>query len=543
MKFIIESVKNIVTNNYFLLLFIWVVLSSINANKAFHIDDSFHIEAAKNIIKNPLKPMSGLINWGDVPTPMYAHNQPPLLFYLLAGTISIFGTNELSLHTLIAVFVFLSLLFFQKIVFLLNQKHSNSLLLLFGFSPAFIINQNVMTDIPLLSVILISLYFLIKGSASQQWKHYILSAVFISLGLLIKYTILPLIIVVFIVIYLKKDYKKLIVVLIPFITLLLWSVWNYMEFKSIHLIDRPKGSFNIKNIWAFIANVGALATFIFSLIQGFFRNKNATRISLLGLALFLFSIVFFYYGNFSEKPFTIALNILFFVTGLVSILLVLLSIYKHNATNWIHYLQTKEFIVLLYFISLSAFIVLFAPFQAIRHTLLLLPLLLFLGYSLIQKSTFSIKLLSILSTLFLGLALGISDWKYADYYRKMSFAEVSNKHTIWTVGLWGWKYYANKNGMREYHSNQSNVQVGDYFIYPNNIPKQKIPDTISLELVDKQWQEASILTLISGNNFASLYNSYFDKPAWNFSKKPIDTVYIYKVSKSEKMTKKDTPLK
>ena len=66
------------------ILLIWLIATLFNLNKAYHIDDAFHLEAAAHIVKNPLRPMSGFINWDDVPKPMYEHNQPPLLFYIIS---------------------------------------------------------------------------------------------------------------------------------------------------------------------------------------------------------------------------------------------------------------------------------------------------------------------------------------------------------------------------------------------------------------------------------------------------------------------------
>jgi 4-amino-4-deoxy-L-arabinose transferase-like glycosyltransferase len=523
MSFIEKYIKN----KLIILIIAWLILTIINLNKAFHIDDSFHLEAAKNIINHPLKPMSGLINWGDVPTPMYKHNQPPLLFYALAVTGYFFGFNEISIHFLISIFTFLSLLFFQKIILVLYHKFSSLLFVLFAFSPALIVNQNIMTDVPLLSFILISFYYLIKATETNQWKYYIISALFIAFGILTKYTIIPIFLVLFIVIYLKKDYAKLSVILIPVVALILWSIWNYIEYGSVHLLDRPKKSFNIKNIIAFISLLGAISTYTYALIRVTFPSKKIKLLTKLFVLFLLLSFIIFYFGNIDEKLFSYYLNTIFSINGFVLIFFALRYIYTRRTLHFEG--KYKELILVLFFFSLSSFLLLFAPFMASRHLLLVFPFVLLMSYPIIEKASYKIKIFIASSGFLLGILLGISDYQYANFYREMAQSSFPKAQTKWSVGHWGWQWYAIKNGLIEYDTLNNQVKINDLFIFPKDIPKQKIRKNIQLKLIDKKWKEANLSTFLSGNNFASMYNSYLDKPAWTLSKKPIDTIYVYKV--------------
>lgn len=85
-----------------MILLMWVFLTSVNINKAIHSDDAFHLKAAQHILKDPLRPMTGTIRWDELePTPIYVANQPPGLFYMIAGVSLIFGFNEIAFHLLI----------------------------------------------------------------------------------------------------------------------------------------------------------------------------------------------------------------------------------------------------------------------------------------------------------------------------------------------------------------------------------------------------------------------------------------------------------
>ena len=49
----------------------------------------------------------------------------------------------------------------------------------------------------------------------------------------------------------------------------------------------------------------------------------------------------------------------------------------------------------------------------------------------------------------LGLALGVSDWVFADVYRQEAgriMAKLVPDRAVWFVGHWGWQYYAERAG-------------------------------------------------------------------------------------------------
>jgi len=102
-------------HQYVLLGIIWFVVTLINIDKAFHIDDVFHHEAALWIVDHPLTPMSGNINWYNDPEPISHANQPPLYFYLIALWGKIFSFSEIMLHLMQSIFSWLCIYLFFKI--------------------------------------------------------------------------------------------------------------------------------------------------------------------------------------------------------------------------------------------------------------------------------------------------------------------------------------------------------------------------------------------------------------------------------------------
>lgn len=516
-------------NNYLIIILIWGILTLLNLNKAFHIDDTFHLEAAKHLQENPLQPMSGEINWGNEPTPMHKHNQPPFFFYLIALVSNFLGISEIPLHLLISIFSLLALIFYYKLVQLFSIKKQKIFLLLFGLSPAFTVNQNLMTDIPLLSLVIASAYYLIKANQSAKLKYYILSAAFIAIGLLIKYTFLPILVVFALTLFISKRARG--TLLIPLVTLVIWSVWNYYEFGRLHIASRSAGIIP-ERILGFPGCLGAIAFFSIPAFLMKYKRKFAIPVSIALISSFAFFVLAFIIDLLPQKTITQGINTVFSFNGLLFCFMIADIFFSENKLKGIFKRKpTNNLIVFLHIISISVFVSLFAPFMATRHMLLILPfLLIYLSDYLSIASNKIINSVTIFTVL-AGLLLGVSDWLYADYYRQEAQRlSIPDNITTWTVGHWGWQWYSTRNGLTYYHYNKSEATNGDFFIFPGNIARPKIEEEINLEVIDSIFIKPKILSMISVSNFASMYCSDYKKPAWTLSRQNIDTLFISRIN-------------
>ncbi len=475
--------------------------------------------------------MSGMINWNDDPTPLYTHNQPPLFFFTLALVSSFVGTSEIWLHLYLSAFTLLALICFYQLTVLLNVKRNIILLLLFGLSPALVVNQNLMTDIPILAILLASACLIIRAARDNPSRNYFFAALILGLGLLIKYSILPVVVVLLFIILLRKHYSQLGFVLIPLLILALWSVWNLIEFGSVHFLDRPKGEIHINRFWSFMACMGSVVIFTLPFIKGVFSRLPHKIITSLFIFILLLPFPVFLLNLFSPKGFDLLLNYFFIGNGFVIYIGVFYLFIPRLRKNFASYIQSPEFVILLYLGALSLFIALFAPFMATRHILLIIPFVLLFGGVYFDRATVWVNGISLSISIFLAVALGLSDYAYADYYRKMAEQiSLPRNTTTWTRGHWGWQWYANKAGMRTFSTNNSQVKKDDYMVFPGDIPLQALNKKVKLTPVDKLWKQPDWYTFFSVSNYGSLYSNSMKIPPWSFSAKPIDTVYIYRVT-------------
>jgi 4-amino-4-deoxy-L-arabinose transferase-like glycosyltransferase len=173
------------------LLLIWGLATAIDLDKPFHVDDAFHLEMAQWIERHPLEPMSGRINWGSGLVPMHTANQPPGFFYLMAFTGHFFGYTPVAMHALRSLFSLLAIVCFFRLARWRCPRQALPLTALLAWGPAFLVNQGVMLDVPLLAFHL--LFFdllLVPRSVSPTWRH-ALAGLVLSAALFIKFTTLP----------------------------------------------------------------------------------------------------------------------------------------------------------------------------------------------------------------------------------------------------------------------------------------------------------------------------------------------------------------
>ena len=525
-----DKIKLFYSKPIFWIFVIWLLLTLLNLNKAVHMDDTFHIEAAQEILKDPTTPMSGKVNWGSNPNYLHSFNQAPLFFYVIAYWGSLFGFNEISLHLLISVFTFIALFYFNKISRLLYPENSNYLLLLFGLSAPFIVNQNIHLDVPLLSLLLLFFYKIIRFSQSKKGIHLFVAALIFSLSLLIKYSVIPLFTVIVAVLYFSKKYNYAWILLLPIAFLSLWSYFNWVEYGSIHFLDRPKNEFTLYRIGGifiiFTACIGALFPFGFIGLSNFIKPKTNQLFAITFITLFILLSAGVLLDIIPENLSSLALYIVFIIAGLIVIFSTIYIVYK----NFNHFnVEIKLLSIAL--LSLSGFLVVFAPFMASRHLLLILPFVLWILKPFFQKAPKTILNLTLFISVFIGITIGISDWFYADYYREAAhkISKKINNTNVYTRGHWGWQWYSKKEGFKEYGKDSTLLQVNDLIIGPINVSKQDLHPSLVLETIYKENPPFNLFTFFSGNDYASMYNASSKRTSWKLSTQAIDTIVILKV--------------
>lgn len=514
-----------------LILGMWALSSLFDLDKAYHIDDAFHLEAARHIREHPLSPMSGAINWHDDPSPMFLYNQPPLFFCVMAGWSVVAGWSEPAMHLLMSLFLLVALLSFDRLLGHFQVRNRSALFLLFASYPGVIASRNVMVDIPLLACLLASLALLFQADRSRALPDELGWALLLSCGLLIKYSLLPLIPVIAVHLWLRGGARRVLWVLVPILVLGLWSWWNMIEFGSVHLLGRPLASAQEHRLLGLIACLGATTGFGLALVGGILPKRMAMVPALLSGGTLLVTGMLVFKEGITETVHLSVLNTVFLASGTAVLVPVVLVQKRQLSRSPGVFLASDDGLLLLSTGVMILFLAMLAPFVAVRHVLLVLPLLLLLGRGLFQQAPRVLRNGVVVASCLLGLLLAVSDKAYANNYRTMAGQVVEAGRTTHAIGHWGWQWYMRQLGAPTYATGRLDVRTGDALAGPKDVPRQRIHPALELELKCRHWVPPSWRTFVSVSDFSGLYFSSWQKPVWRFSSRPTDTVEVFLVTR------------
>jgi 4-amino-4-deoxy-L-arabinose transferase-like glycosyltransferase len=539
--------RNLTSSRYnvaFFLLLLWVGATAFNITKAVHIDDTAYLEIARIIVADPLHPMSGLLNWGNTAEPVHLTNQPHLLFYPLAAIIAVFGESEFLFHALIAVFSLVSIVVFYLLARHFAPRHALWLSAFFASGPAFIPSQNIMCDIPMLALWLVFFWaILTPAPESKLLKRYLIAGFAVGAACLIKYLSLVLLPILLLDIILKKRWRLLWTLAIPISILVGWSVFNYLDYGGIHLLERREGGGRFaeapRRILDWLTCLGSVSPFalvgIPYLLAHPRRRYGLIASALCGLLSFFWSFLFW-----GDDLVTCLLRALFIGNGLLLLSLTIACIAEHLREKETHESpdsRTQTIILAAWILATGAFIVLFSPFMAVRHILPVIPAILLLtGRPALDAASIRWRQVGLISTVFLGFALGFSDWRLANIYREQAHAirsTLPRDAKIWFLGHWGWQWYAGKVGMQQYDIKNSVLQTGDFLVAPHMLQSLGVDGRDSASLKERTSIPINAGTgdlfrtmITPGGYYAGGYRAL----PWTISQEPLELFKVYEMS-------------
>lgn len=158
------------------------------SNKAFHVDDTLFLYAAKHITQHPFDPYGFEVNWYRYPQAMWQQTMnPPLACYALALAGKLVGWSEQPLH----LAFFLSALVVILGTYYLARRFTASPLVATAaalFTPVFMVSATtLMCDVPMLALWMLALILWIEGTDREKPFLLTASAVLIGLCALTKY--------------------------------------------------------------------------------------------------------------------------------------------------------------------------------------------------------------------------------------------------------------------------------------------------------------------------------------------------------------------
>jgi len=529
------------------LILLSLVCAAVNLTKPVHIDDSGHVDLARVALRDPLKVMTVDVNWGDTLLPVWTYGRPPLLFYLFALVMVVAGESLLALHGFIAILSAASVFLFHAIANRLVPEKATLLTALLFLGPAFLPGQNLMTDVPLMVLGLTVFWALLSATPERHHARYFVGSVAVAAACLVKYTSLALVPTFGLVVLIRRQWGCLGYLLVPIAALAGWSLFTYHAYGGIHLLHSPYMPLSVLKLFVWIidwlAGLGSVAPF--SVV--FLSTRDAGRFGRYSLLLGLVGGAALYFASCTDPRVSHATGLtwaVFVANGLFVVGVFLRALWNDAARDWRQgdKLQLERKIILVvWLLGSCVFVIFFAPLMAIRHVLLAMPpLLLLLGPTWVRVAKCGWERLALGLTTFLGIALAVSDYAYADVYRQYAHRiakELPPGARVWHTGHWGWQWYAERAGMLQYDTVRTVFRKGDYVVVPSIVAQQEIrPDharaMTKVRTVIVPGRPLTWFRTMGDEPWGGYYafSIHRQGPPWRLSRAPLETFDIYQVT-------------
>ena len=475
------------------LIAIAAVVAALEITKAVHVDDTAYLEIARWIVDHPLHPMMGIVNWADAGEPIHHVSQPHLLFYVMAIVMKLVpGRVELALHVVWIAMSTATVFLVHALGRALGVRRAVAWTATLCLGPAFVTSQNLMVDVPLLGLWVACFLLLVRAEGARATQWLVGAAAVAGAACLVKYTSLALLAILGSVLWWRGERRRLVVLLVPVGVLAAWSLFNWLDFGGVHLLERPVTSAKAAGLFSTVALVvgraglwlialGAVLPATLAFVPSLARERAGLGLLMATVAIAVVATAVGRVALSTEPPVQSALRGLFLGNGVLAAALAARAYRQTRATPTTRLLGAWA-------VGAAAFIVLLSLFIAVRHVLMALPAVVWLmarGRDAERLSPRAVRLAVGLTTL-LGVAVGISDEALADVYRewapRLAATYCGGGIRCVTTGHWGWQWYAAQAGLTGYDRDQTVLRSGDRLIVPELVAKQTLRDSDAARL-------------------------------------------------------------
>ncbi len=491
--------------------------------------------------------MSGPLNWSGTAAPIWHTNQPHLYFYLLALWGRIFGFGAPAMHALQSAATLACVLLMHRLARLVAGPLAVWATAMLVLGPAFIVEQNLMVDVPLLAVWLAFFVLLIGGiDDARQTRRYGLAGLACGAALLIKYSSLVLFPILCLSLLLERRRAQVWTAAIPVTMLLAWSVFNLLDYGGVHIAARPHGAGHdairpLRLAIEWCVGLGALTPLgVIAAVESrpALRERDALVYAALGLGLGVL-VASTALGLGTARGSDRLLWLAFAINGALTVL-ALAPDAMAAATSGPWRLDLRpdaapRLYLLLWIGATGLFYVLLSPFMAARHVLLVLPPVVLLlarrwGSGVGRRPLrFALAL-----TVLVSAGLCLSDWDFAAFYRSearrlAASLPSTTSGTVWASGHWGWQWYAGREGFQEVDVRSSKLRPGDLLVVAEDINHQALTQPVRLAEVRTDVERGSLRDLFCTARPARFYFYTSRQGPWSLSRECRGRIVVFRI--------------
>jgi hypothetical protein len=460
-------------------------------NKAFHIDDTLFIAAAKHIQSHPTDFYGFNINWYSYEMSMAeVTKNPPLTCYYIALVAKLFGWNEVILHT---AFLIPAVAVVLGSFYLAKQLCSHPVLAVMAgmLTPVFLVSStNVMCDTMMLAFWVWAAVGWVWGMDKNRWSGLLISTVLIALCALTKYFGMSLILLLFVYSVVKK--RKIgvwaLYFLIPVAILALYQWATFALYGRGLLTDAASYAPKMRQqihpgaefLWGGLIGLSFTGGGIITIL--FYAPLLWSRRILIGgvalMVLFIFSLGFAgRIGNFpirrdSMVRWDIIIQFsMMSLAGLGIILLAVADLYKCR--------DCKSLLLFLWVLGTFLFAGFINWAVNERSILPMTPAVgILLGRAIDRQSKTARWMAGwriswpLIPAVIIAMSVCWADYTLAGTAREAAKAihriYKERPNVVWFQGHWGFQYYMEANNAKPFDYKNSRPDIGDILVAPLN---------------------------------------------------------------------------
>ena len=517
------------------------------ATKAFHIDDTFFIYAARQIYAHPADPYGCKINWYRFEADMAkVMNDPPLACYYIALAASCFGWSEIALHLAFLVPAAAAVLgtYFLALRFCTKPLVAALATLL---CPVFMVSSTtVMCDTMMLAFFVWAVVLWLRGLEGGNHFFQILSACLIAAAALTKYYAVALIPLLLVYSLLRRPRVRwrILYLAIPVVILLVYdaamgSLYAYSMFSragAFALLSRGRESSNLfRGLIALCFTGGCFATVIFYANQ--LWSRRGLVLGFLGavLMVWLFSSAkslgnFELPGDRETRRWIVLQFAVFVVAGVGLMELAISDLWRsRDAESALLFLWTVGTFVFYWIVNWTVNGRSILPMVPAASILIVRRIEQYAEGS--ATSRFAWEFLPLVFAGFLSAWITCADTRLADTAR-VAAAEIHDRyggqnHAVLFAGHWGFQYYMESYGFKALDITKTSFVPGDILIIPeNNTNLPDLPEGLFSEALTLRYLSSRVLTTMHSSVGAGFYASVWGPLPFAFGAVPAEQYQV-----------------
>jgi len=529
--------------------------------QAFHMDDNFYMDTARNAQTKPWFPNDLPYVYQGVARPdMGSHSHPTLQTYFLALLQRLAGEGpgkEWIYHSCALVYPILAVLGMYFIAARLVERPVWPALVL-AIAPVFMIMQHtLMADVPMLAFWLASIATFLWATDSNRRGLYAASALVLFAAMLTSYQSAALVpLLGFYQMRKGKGHRGWVALSLAVVAFAGWFALNCFHYDRFLLWNtavwvRSRGPLSALALGTKLVSLlqyqGWLVLFpLFPLLM-FGRGLRGRLFALVTLvAVYLTQAVAPNYRPLHKAIFVVGL-----VTGtfvLKSMALLMTDSFRSESSDRIFDREEEQFLALWYFGVAAYCIVIFTEGSA-RYVLTLVPPLLItffrklelqeiVEYRLPRTPLLNSAMIAsgaLVLTLAWGLALSHADREFAGIYPRAvaDISRVASDLQAYYVGEWGFRYYSRRARMQQLPIDDREVSGGSLVVRPTLALPHEIPAGLNSMLMSFQTFSFGVRTplrVLDRDSHAGFYSTGWGLLPFSFSRKSLERVEVGQVN-------------